>query len=68
MQFGGAAGTLASLGDQGLAVQAELAKELGLAVPDIPWHVARDGIVEAVSFLRVWSPARCRSLPPTSSC
>ena len=51
VQFGGAAGTLASLGDQGLAVQAELAKELGLAVPDIPWHVARDGIVEAVSFL-----------------
>src|SRR5690349_3536954 len=49
VQFGGAAGTLASLGDQGLAVQAELAKELGLAVPDIPWHVARDGIVEAVS-------------------
>ena len=51
LQFGGAAGTLASLGDQGLAVQAELGKELGLAVPDIPWHVARDGIVEAVSFL-----------------
>ena len=51
VQFGGAAGTLASLDDQGLAVQAELAKELGLAVPDIPWHVARDGIVEAVSFL-----------------
>jgi 3-carboxy-cis,cis-muconate cycloisomerase len=51
VQFGGAAGTLASLGDQGLAVQAELAKELGLAQPDIPWHVARDGIVEAVSFL-----------------
>jgi 3-carboxy-cis,cis-muconate cycloisomerase len=51
VQFGGAAGTLASLGDQGLAVQAALAKELGLAVPDIPWHVARDGIVEAVCFL-----------------
>jgi 3-carboxy-cis,cis-muconate cycloisomerase len=51
LQLGGAAGTLASLGDQGLAVQAELAKELGLAVPDIPWHVARDGLAEAVSFL-----------------
>jgi len=51
LQFGGAAGTLASLGDQGLAVQAELAKELGLAQPDIPWHVARDGLAEAVSFL-----------------
>ena len=51
LQFGGAAGTLASLGDQGLAVQAELGRELGLAVPDIPWHVARDGIAEAVCWL-----------------
>ncbi|MBX6742841.1 MAG: 3-carboxy-cis,cis-muconate cycloisomerase, partial [Acetobacteraceae bacterium] len=51
LQFGGAAGTLASLGDQGLRVQEELGRELGLAVPDIPWHVARDGIAEAVGFL-----------------
>jgi 3-carboxy-cis,cis-muconate cycloisomerase len=51
LQFGGAAGTLASLGAQGLAVQEELARELGLALPDIPWHVARDGVAEAVSFL-----------------
>jgi 3-carboxy-cis,cis-muconate cycloisomerase len=51
LQFGGAAGTLASLGAQGLAVQEELTRELGLALPDIPWHVARDGIAEAVSFL-----------------
>ncbi len=51
LQFGGAAGTLASLGDQGLAVQEELARELGLAVPDIPWHVARDGLAEALCFL-----------------
>lgn len=51
LQFGGAAGTLASLGDQGLAVQAELGRELGLTVPDIPWHVARDGIAEAVCWL-----------------
>jgi 3-carboxy-cis,cis-muconate cycloisomerase len=52
VQLGGAAGTLASLGAaQGQAVQAELARELGLAVPDIPWHVARDAIAEAVSVL-----------------
>lgn len=51
VQFGGAAGTLASLGDQGLAVQHELAHELGLACPDIPWHVARDGFAEAVAYL-----------------
>jgi 3-carboxy-cis,cis-muconate cycloisomerase len=51
VQFGGAAGTLASLGAQGEAVQAELAAELGLGVPDIPWHVARDGPAEAVCWL-----------------
>jgi 3-carboxy-cis,cis-muconate cycloisomerase len=51
LQFGGAAGTLASLGEQGIAVQDELSRELGLACPDIPWHVSRDGIAEAVGFL-----------------
>jgi 3-carboxy-cis,cis-muconate cycloisomerase len=51
LQFGGAAGTLASLGEQGIAVQDELARELGLACPDIPWHVSRDGFAEAVGFL-----------------
>ncbi len=50
VQFGGAAGTLASLGDSGLAVMEGLAQELGLAAPPAPWHVARDGIAEAVSF------------------
>ena len=50
-QFSGAAGTLASLGDKGLEVQAALAAELGLAQPDITWHVARDGIAEAGAFL-----------------
>ncbi|MBS7812445.1 3-carboxy-cis,cis-muconate cycloisomerase [Roseococcus pinisoli] len=51
LELGGAAGTLASLGEQGIAVQRELARELDLACPDIPWHVARDGIAEAVNFL-----------------
>jgi 3-carboxy-cis,cis-muconate cycloisomerase len=51
VQFGGAAGTLASLGDKGLAVAAALARELELAEPDIPWHVARDGLAEAVCWL-----------------
>jgi 3-carboxy-cis,cis-muconate cycloisomerase len=52
-QFGGAAGTLASLGSGGeaLRVTAELARELGLGEPPIPWHVARDGIVETVQAL-----------------
>jgi 3-carboxy-cis,cis-muconate cycloisomerase len=51
VQFGGAAGTLASLGDRGLDVVRELARELDLAEPDIPWHVARDAFAEAVSVL-----------------
>jgi 3-carboxy-cis,cis-muconate cycloisomerase len=50
-QFGGAAGTLASLGDRGLDVRREFARELGLADPAITWHVARDAIVETVNLL-----------------
>jgi 3-carboxy-cis,cis-muconate cycloisomerase len=50
-QFGGAAGTLASLGDRGLDVQAALMAELDLAVPVCTWHVARDSLAEAVNFL-----------------
>lgn len=50
-QLGGAAGTLASLGDRGLDVRAAYARALGLAEPDITWHVARDGLVEMVQTL-----------------
>ncbi|MGH6681161.1 MAG: 3-carboxy-cis,cis-muconate cycloisomerase [Bradyrhizobium sp.] len=50
-QFAGAAGTLASLGDKGLAVQAALCKQLGLAVPAATWHVARDAFAETINFL-----------------
>jgi 3-carboxy-cis,cis-muconate cycloisomerase len=50
-QFAGAAGTLASLGDKGFAVQQALCEELGLGIPVATWHVARDGFAEAVNFL-----------------
>jgi 3-carboxy-cis,cis-muconate cycloisomerase len=50
-QFAGAAGTLASLGDKGFAVQAALCEELKLGVPVATWHVARDGFAETVNFL-----------------
>ena len=50
-QFGGAAGTLASLGQNGLAVHDALMRHLKLETPTIPWHVARDGLAEAVAFL-----------------
>jgi 3-carboxy-cis,cis-muconate cycloisomerase len=53
LSFGGAAGTLASLGSQGLDVSRELAAELDLAEADIPWHVARDGLNEAVCWLGI---------------
>ncbi|HWB46362.1 MAG TPA: 3-carboxy-cis,cis-muconate cycloisomerase [Hyphomicrobiaceae bacterium] len=50
-QFGGAAGTLASLGDKGLAVHEALMAELGLGASPIPWHVARDGLAETAGLL-----------------
>jgi 3-carboxy-cis,cis-muconate cycloisomerase len=50
-QFGGAAGTLASLGDKGLAVQDALMTELGLGSSAMPWHVGRDAVAETVSLL-----------------
>jgi 3-carboxy-cis,cis-muconate cycloisomerase len=50
-QFGGAAGTLASLGSQGLAVHAALMAELELEAAPVTWHVARDGLTETIQFL-----------------
>jgi 3-carboxy-cis,cis-muconate cycloisomerase len=49
VQFGGAAGTLASLGDDGPAVARLLAGELGLALPVLPWHTDRSRIVEVAA-------------------
>jgi len=49
VQFGGAAGTLASLGDDGPAVAGLLADELGLALPVLPWHTDRSRIVEVAA-------------------
>jgi 3-carboxy-cis,cis-muconate cycloisomerase len=51
VQFGGAVGTLASLGADGIRVMEALAAELGLSTPPIAWHVGRDGLAEAASFL-----------------
>ena len=51
IQFGGAAGTLASLGEDGLAVAALLAEELGLAEPALPWHTDRLRIVQVAAAL-----------------
>jgi 3-carboxy-cis,cis-muconate cycloisomerase len=51
LQFGGAAGTLASLGENGLAVAAELATDLRLGLPDLPWHSQRDRVAEVATVL-----------------
>jgi 3-carboxy-cis,cis-muconate cycloisomerase len=41
LQFGGAVGTLARLGDRGLDVAARLADRLGLPAAPLPWHTIR---------------------------
>ncbi len=55
VEFSGASGTLASLGDRGLEVQAGLAEELDLGQPAITWHSARDAVAEAVQLLALIS-------------
>ncbi|WP_044901174.1 3-carboxy-cis,cis-muconate cycloisomerase [Pseudomonas sp. CFII64] len=51
LQFGGASGTLAALGDQGFAVAEALARDLQLTLPEQPWHTHRDRLVEFASLL-----------------
>ena len=51
LQFGGASGSLAALGDKAYAVADALAQELGLALPEQPWHTQRDRLVEFAGLL-----------------
>ncbi len=51
LQFGGAVGTLAALGDAGGRVSAELAQVLDLREAELPWHTQRDGFVEMTEVL-----------------
>lgn len=53
LQFGGAAGTLAALGDGGIEVARALGKELNLAVPEVSWHSHRDRIAAVATALGV---------------
>ena len=50
-QCAGAVGTFATLGNKGLEVQRIMMEELGLGVPDITWHTARDRWSELVSWM-----------------
>src|SRR5712692_9453654 len=49
LQFGGAAGTLASLNERGLEVSERLAALLDLPLPEAPWHSPRDRLAEVAS-------------------
>jgi len=51
LQFGGAVGTLASLGSSGGIVSAKVAQLLGLAEPELPWHAQRDRLAAIVQLL-----------------
>jgi len=53
LQFGGAAGTLAALGDQGWRVAEKLSEILQLPLPEAPWHSHRDRVAEAASVLAI---------------
>jgi 3-carboxy-cis,cis-muconate cycloisomerase len=53
LQFGGAAGTLAALGEHGSSVARFLAAELELELPDLPWHAERDRPASVVVALGV---------------
>src|SRR5215212_276048 len=46
LQFGGAAGTLAALGEHGFGVSERMAALLDLQLPEAPWHTHRDRLAE----------------------
>jgi 3-carboxy-cis,cis-muconate cycloisomerase len=51
LQFGGAVGSIAALGNRGLEVANALGEELNLRVPEISWHSHRDRIAEVATTL-----------------
>ena len=55
VQLGGAAGTLASLGDSGTEVLEEFARELDLEEPAVPWHTDRSRIAQIGGALSLLS-------------
>ncbi len=55
VQFGGAVGTLAALGNKGVDVAKAVGEELHLAVPDVPWHAHRDRVAEVATTLGLYT-------------
>jgi 3-carboxy-cis,cis-muconate cycloisomerase len=60
VQLGGAAGTLASLGPDGLRVAELLAEELDLGFPELPWHAERDRVAEVAAALGIVAGAMAK--------
>jgi 3-carboxy-cis,cis-muconate cycloisomerase len=55
LSLGGAAGTLAAMGEKGPEVARQLAAELSLGLPKTPWHSQRDGMAEFAGWLSMLS-------------
>jgi len=55
VELGGASGTLASLGEHGIAVRAALATELHLQNPDAPWHAHRDRLAAVICACGIYT-------------
>jgi 3-carboxy-cis,cis-muconate cycloisomerase len=55
VELGGASGTLAALGDRGVAVSEALAEELNLQCPDAPWHGHRDRLAALMAALGIYT-------------
>ena len=51
LQFGGAVGTLAAVGNRGLELASVLAREVKLDIPEVPWHSHRDRLAEVATSL-----------------
>jgi len=60
LQFGGAAGTLAALGNNGAAVMQGLALELDLNLPPMPWHSQRDSFAEFAGWLSMLTASQAK--------
>lgn len=55
LELGGASGTLAALGEHGMAVRAALSVELSLANADAPWHTHRDRLAAVVCACGIYT-------------
>jgi 3-carboxy-cis,cis-muconate cycloisomerase len=60
VQLGGAAGTLAALGDQALDIVHLFARALELAEPPLPWHTNRQRIAELGAALGMTASAAAK--------